>query len=639
MKDESSQTNRQFIIPIVLTLLTITLGLISFNSVFPEYSFWRKLYCTFQLFSMESGDRFYENGSQPVGIVILFNLARFLAIATLFITIVLAILSMLRRRYSLSRVKFMKDHTILCGLGEVGMAITENLPDKRRLVIIEKNADNENLLKLKKAGARIIEANALDCALLKRTGIHRANCLMALTGDDFINLTILNYALEQVESNHPDESKVILAANIDSRNLKAATMEEWKNRKDKTDCELGKKLADFYETANAIKKLKGNVEALAELGRKFEQEKALLLKYDPAEDHAGNNFQRIRLFNINQLAARYIFQLYPPDRFRSITKKSDKEMEILLLGWSEIGEELLKLFIQNCHYVNLRHVKIRLICPDADMVTDKIRSRYKNTLQIIDFHLEKLNPHYLTSKLLVQFDLIHTDVIYICSNEDRYQVSYSAKARELFGEKVPIVRPFYKNIILHHQESLNNLYSFPILNKVSNPEYIVDKLLDRKAIAVHHRWVRKALADYVSAVESCLSKDEDIPQPKPTLMPWYLLDEEICEDNRSVVEHLSIKLRAVGQLNDISHFSHPEKAIVDYDFLKDDSVVERLAEIEHRRWMATKLLYGWEQGNTRNTLLKEHESLIDYDQLDEETKNFDRDQIREMKEIIELKTD
>lgn len=131
MHDDSSDHGRQFIIPIILTVLTIILGFVSFETVFPDYPFSRKLYYTLQLFTLESGDRFYEHGAQPLWTVITFNSARFLAVVTLVVTIVLAILSVLRRKYFMSKVRHMTDHTILCGLGGIGKAFEEKFPEKR----------------------------------------------------------------------------------------------------------------------------------------------------------------------------------------------------------------------------------------------------------------------------------------------------------------------------------------------------------------------------------------------------------------------------------------------------------------------------------------------------------------------------
>jgi len=637
MHEDSSEHGRQFIIPIILTIVTIILGLISFDAVFPDYPFLRKLYYTFQLFTMESGDRFYENGSHPFLVTIIFNLARFFAIATLVVTIVLAILSVLRYKYFLSRVRFMKDHTILCGLGEIGEAIAENFPEKKKLVIIEKDTSNENLTGLKKGGVKIIEANSLDATVLNNIGIEHARSLVGLMGDDFNNLTIINHILEFLKDKSPDESNINLSANIDSRNLKTAITEEWKKERDKPNCELRKSLEVIYETACLIKSKGGYNNEATELLEKFKATKEKLLKYNPAGEDFKSYKGNIKLFNINQLAARFIFRTYPPDRFRCITKTDDPAMNILFLGFGKIGEELFKLCVQNCHYINRRNTKITLISLDADAVMNRVNSIYKNLHNIIDFQSVNLNPHHITGKLLSNLGLVHVDVIYISSGEDRYQASYSSRARELYEEDVPVVRPFYRNKAWNKANPAKNLYSFNILSKVAILDDIINEYLDRKAISVHHRWLKQAIPGYIDKLEQCVANNKDIPEPKPTMFPWHLLDEEIRDDNRSVVEHINIKLRTVNQLSDPAMYTNPEIANIDYNFLHDKVIVEQLAEIEHRRWMATKYLYGWDYGMKRDTFLREHESLLDFSLLDEDTKNYDRRQIEEMQEIIELK--
>jgi len=637
MHDDSSEHGRRFFIPIFLTIIAVILGLISFHAVFPDYPFLRKLYYTFQLFTMESGDRFYENGNQSIVVTFIFNLARYLAIAALVITIVFAILSVVRYKYFLSRVRFMKGHTILCGLGEVGEAMAESFRDKKRLVIIEKDKCNDYLTGLKKSGVKIIEANALDNTVLSNIGIEHAKSLAAVTGDDFVNISIINKVLELLRDKGPDENSVSLTADINSRNLKAAITDEWKKERGQPETELRKNLRDYHESALQVS-LKGGFEAVEEeLIIKYNNSKQKLLDYEPEGQDFKSCRGNIKLFNINQLAARYIFRIYPPDRFRSITMTDHQAMNILILGLSKIGEELFKLCVQNCQYINRRKTRITLVSHEADEFMKRINSIYKNIHSLIDFRAVNLNPHHLTGKLLLKLDLSDVDVVYICCEEDHYQASYSSRARELYRlKKIPVVRPFYKNKTWNTTNPPENLYSFNILDKVAVLEKIINEGFDRKAIAVHHRWLSLAISGYIAKVEDCIARKINIPDPKPTMVPWHLLDEETRDDNRSAVEHANVKLRSMGQLTDPAMYDTPEKASINYTFLLNQATVEQLAEMEHRRWMATKYLYGWDPGPKRDLFLREHESLVDFILLDPDTKKYDIDQISRIREIVEL---
>jgi hypothetical protein len=312
-------------------------------------------------------------------------------------------------------------------------------------------------------------------------------------------------------------------------------------------------------------------------------------------------------------------------------------MHVLILGYSQIGEELFRLLAQNCHFINREKTKITIVSLDGDIVEERILSKYKSIREIINLHIINHNPHHMTHSFIVQNEITDIDVIYICSGEDRFQASYSSRVSELFGNKISIIRPFYNSTVLSEAERINDTYSFNILNKISYIEYIVDELLDRKAVAVHNRWLKQAISDYIRKVEDCISGNRDIPELKPTLVPWPLVDEEIHDDNRSVVDYINIKLRSVGQLNNPDCYSNPENANINYDFLNDNLIVDQLAEMEHRRWMATKYLYGWEYGKPRDVSSKRHESMLNFDKLDPETQDYDRQQIKNMREIIELK--
>jgi len=309
-------------------------------------------------------------------------------------------------------------------------------------------------------------------------------------------------------------------------------------------------------------------------------------------------------------------------------------MKVLILGWSEIGEELFKLCVQNCHFINRKKTSITLVYPHTEQIESKLGSRFRQVDQVVDFQPIQQNPLYLTSRFLLDHGLVQPDIVYICSREDRYQVSYCTKARELFGEKVAIVRPFYKNVILWKETNITNIFSFNILEKVCNIDNMAGESLDKRAVMVHHHWLKQAVSDYIDTAEKALANGRNIPEPKPTLVPWYLLDEEIHDDNRSVVDHLNVKLRSTGQLSDPAYYDCPEKSNINYGFLNDNTWVENLAEMEHRRWSANKYLYGWNPGKERNVLLREHESLKDYSELDDSTRNYDREQIKRMKDLL-----
>jgi hypothetical protein len=637
--DEFKKKRLSLAILVFLSFLTVLLGYISFDLVFPDYPFSRKLYYAFQLFSMESGDRFYERGEvHSLMFVIIYNSARFLAIFTLIYTILLALVSVLRDRFFQTRVRRMHGHSILCGLGEVGNAIVRNCKDKHKLVIIENDPENENLEQYRKEGIKVITGNALDPEMLIKAGIEHASLLYALTGDDFSNLTVIRNA-KTIFRNLRLNQKFKLAANIDSCNLKSAATKEICSKNDEVEPPLMHLLNAYYnyaiERSNAA--LSGNADPAKD--KDWESLKKALLAYIPVDypDRMNPDFE-VKLFNINELSARYIFRRYAPDSFSPVTDPNSEPVHILFLGYSQMGEELLKLCIQNCQFINCKNTKITILYQEADLAEIKVLTKHKNISRLIDLQFLKLNPHHLTLSNLALNGLSSVKVIYICSEQDRYQASYSVKAREIFGQSVPIIRWFSKDVISGSSKSVtSNLYTIDILESVATEKNIMDEVIDYPAIAVHNRWLLRAINDYVNNVEKNILQQQDIQAPKLTLLPWHLLNEETRDDNRSVIEHNFIKIRSMGQPADPDHYIQPEKIKVDFSFLKDKQKVEQLAEMEHRRWMATKYYYDWDYNPNREDEQKLHNNLIGFDQLNEGTQEYDIKQIEELEEVWNLK--
>ena len=55
-----------------------------------------------------------------------------------------------------------------------------------------------------------------------------------------------------------------------------------------------------------------------------------------------------------------------------------------------------------------------------------------------------------------------------------------------------------------------------------------------------------------------------------------------------------------------------------------EQLVEKLARNVHENWALGRIKKGWTYGPVRNDELKQHPCLIDYDDLPENEKDFDR---------------
>jgi hypothetical protein len=59
-----------------------------------------------------------------------------------------------------------------------------------------------------------------------------------------------------------------------------------------------------------------------------------------------------------------------------------------------------------------------------------------------------------------------------------------------------------------------------------------------------------------------------------------------------------------------------------------------MARLEHERWMAWRVLTGWQWGSPRNNAAKLHPDIVPYEQLAETTKEKDRIIVRAIPELL-----
>jgi hypothetical protein len=66
----------------------------------------------------------------------------------------------------------------------------------------------------------------------------------------------------------------------------------------------------------------------------------------------------------------------------------------------------------------------------------------------------------------------------------------------------------------------------------------------------------------------------------------------------------------------------------------DEIALEALAEVEHRRWWASTALAGYTYGETRDDERCHHPNMKPYAELDDPTKQYDRDVICNLPDLL-----
>jgi len=105
------------------------------------------------------------------------------------------------------------------------------------------------------------------------------------------------------------------------------------------------------------------------------------------------------------------------------------------------------------------------------------------------------------------------------------------------------------------------------------------------------------------------------------------LSEDLKQQNRQNVHDIPFKLASAGYVMIPARSNEPP-----FDFPGD--ALERLAEIEHERWMHAKLANGWRYGLQTDKDKKLNQCLLPWNELPEEEKEKDRDLVRGIPKML-----
>jgi len=582
-----------------MVLITLVLGTIGFHQygILHEnpLDWLSSLYLSLQLFTMESG-----SASGPLPLLV--EISRFLAPTLTAGGIFFALWEPLNQNFLLFKLRFWKDHIIVCGLSKKAeLLILDHLKqkaDSAHVVVIELNADHESISYLRKQGVIVLEGNAIDENMLHKSNILKAKALLALTDDEKVNIQIAHKATE-IYNQYP---ATLLPDHV---------------------LQVILHIDDFY-TMNVFKEF---------------HEKAI--PEDPEFRKGGSKID-YHAFSIYQLAAIFMIDHFSPDKYVSLTGADDPPAHLLILGDNLAAQYLILEAAQMYHFANLRQTRITLVADDVSGIAEKITSLYPFLEKAVDLSYLNTNDFFV-DQCPVPCDEI--SICYLALDDDGESVYYSRKLRQhLFTQgassKASSIGSFSRyadfenafppiKVLLPRNTALVNIFkdvaiemealNIELINmddEVCNKKTIVDnrRVEDFIAKHIHFEWAKSQAARNKTRVGSM--QDE-----------WDKIKDSQKDSNRLPARHLFIKLRYVNA--DLS--DQPVGEELDFNTLEPE-IWDRIARMEHNRWNSEKYINGFVRvdgvgdknlGNFLKGKLKCHWDLIPFDNLDEQTQAYD----------------
>jgi hypothetical protein len=497
------------------------------------------------------------------------QVARFLAPAIAAYAATAALLLVFREQAQLLRLRCVRDHVVVCGLGKKGLHLAREFHEAGyRITIIEKSTKNENLPSCREHGIITLIGDATDRRQLIKAGAHRARYLFAVSND--------------------------------GTNAEVAV--------------LAQKMA--------AKRRKGILTCFVHIVElqlfKLLREKGIL------EQRSG--LFRLEFFNIFESGARALLNEFPP--FGRPGEAEEHRAHILIVGLGHMGDSLVMRAVRDwrdLHKADGKRLKITIVDPRAESLKKSLFLEYPQIdgyCDLIARQMEVQTSEFRQAGFLFDPHAGDVTMVYVCLDDDSLGLSSAIALHQRIreqGTQIPIVVRMSEDAglarFLPRKDEgggeFENLHAFGLLDRTCRPDLVVSGVNETLARAIHEGYVNSE------------AKKGETPETNPSMVPWDSLAENLRESNRHQADHFIDRIEAFG---------YRIVLLTDWDaegFEFSPEEVEGMAEKEHQRWYDQKLTAGYRFAPGPKTD-ETHPDLVPWSRLAKESKEKDREMVREL---------
>ena len=567
-----------------------------------DNTWWDIIYASLQLYILEGPD---ETSGWPLHL----QLARALAPMIVLYAAASAVWSQVDKQVALYRLLFHKRRfVVVCGVGETGYRIARDycLNSDKRVVIIDLDPTNAMAAELEYLGAIVVNGNAMDTLVLMNARVIYAKEIFLCTSDDKANIAIAK-SIERLTRQLGDKEAQQLES-IAKRH-ESFIADEPPNLGMR--CFMCVDSPDLYEVFSSHSFFESNSSCFS-----------------------------LRVFNRRETIARNIFRWCSPDIYYRPIDASNTQMHILLIGFQALGREMILQTALTAHYTDFRLPKITVLCREKFREeVARFQHRYPHLDKTAD--IDFIYADALTTKA-EEWQKMQSEVPFsVCYVAMQNDVEGILTARRLNRLRRLSGMPALNFVVCLNQQNFvaeiidddfqpisldksmlpdfEPIEYFETLDETISIEVVVNEALDLLARTMHNAYVQAQL------------ERGDSVERNASLIGWSDLPEHKKRANRHAAAHIDVKLR-IG--NCIA--CGMDAAVPEVPFPPDETTLESLAQLEHRRWMADKYLAGYSYGEQRDEDRMLHPDLISWGDLSETDKDKDRDNILQIPRLLRL---
>ena len=305
-----------------------------------------------------------------------------------------------------------------------------------------------------------------------------------------------------------------------------------------------------------------------------------------AQDLVGD---RIIAFNPEKTAARLFWK---ENSFYKIAKENGFKLSFALIGFDKLGQELL-----------LQGLQINIFSP-----SQKIEYHvFGETSEFANIHtgIKSIGDEVIYHEdWTAENGIMNNSIIIVSARDDPFAVIHKLM---LASSNRNIYVLTSANNVFDLFEGKEDLHIFEVTRRLLTEELLFSEILLKRAKTINLRYAH--IYHGVEETESNREKE------------WDKLNSFSKCSNISSADYHDIRLDILK-----------DWGITDAESLTDEQM-DLLAEMEHIRWSRYHYLLNWsygipEDGKAKDSKKHLHRDLVPYDQLSENTKDKDRENIR-----------
>ncbi|PMC35706.1 hypothetical protein CJ195_18135 [Bacillus sp. UMB0899] len=475
-------------------------------------------------------------------------------------------------------LRFQKDHVLVFGYNKKSSTLINNLREENyKLIVVSHELDAKDIDELNKKRITYIENKDVDEIFLKKISLIQAKHVLLLNDDDSINLD--HYINIRDYVNDP------------KNNFKNQRISE-------------EKLMVFLHLNHA----------------KSEQVYQALIK-EEGEHIQSNAFSAYRLVAEKMVEENPLFLGYE----KQLRNPDTSPLHLLFIGFGKANQQLAFHILNLTHFMTKKQIQITVFDKDIEKVKKEwgYLARRTDPFAHIDFQQVDLTNQVITEKLKeINKPITH---VYLSLKNDFLDMIEGIELIDILPDVPIFIKMKDDRSIsnwLDHSDKFANVKRYAYFREVLTSDYVLKLRLNKTAKAAHEKYRERR-------------KELNLEEGKA----WDELDAFKKESTRYQILHTDTKLMLMGLKKVSIHDTKYEKYVLSETAYQEHIKphVEPLAQIEKQRWNAFHYIRGWKYAGETDASKEEledqklHRYLVQWEDLEDEIKEYDRDSIRHLR--------